>query len=140
DPTEKMSKSADASRKGQAIFLLDPPNKARKAIMSAVTDSNSEVRFEQLSPGLQNLLTIYQALTGASREAIEEQFAGKQYGKLKGGAADAVLPTLAPIQKRYAEITEDPAYLDGILQRGVERVLPIAQETVRRVKEATGLG
>lgn len=140
EPTEKMSKSADASRKGQAIALLDPPAKARKAIMSAVTDSNTEVRFDRLSPGLENLLTIYRALTGASREATEDAFAGKQYGYLKGAVADAVLATLAPIQERYAEITRDPAYMDGVLRRGVERVLPIARETLRRVTEATGLG
>jgi tryptophanyl-tRNA synthetase len=85
-------------------------------------------------------LTIYRALTGATREATEERFAGKQYGKLKGEVADAVLATLAPIQSRYAEITGDAAYMDGILRRGVERVLPLAQETLRRVKEASGLG
>jgi tryptophanyl-tRNA synthetase len=140
DPTEKMSKSADASRKGQAIGLLDPPQKARKAIMSAVTDSNTEVGFDRLSPGLENLLTIYRALSGASREEVEQKFAGRRYGELKGEVADAVLATLEPIQRRYAEITGDPAYLEEILRRGAERVLPVARETLRRVKEATGLG
>jgi tryptophanyl-tRNA synthetase len=46
---------------------------------------------------------------------------------------------LEPIQRRYAELAEDPAYLDALLLRGAERVRPIAAETLRTVKDKVGL-
>jgi len=64
DPTQKMSKSSTAS--GHAVALLDPPDKIRKTIMRATTDSNPAVDFENAGEGVRNLLTIYQAFAGTS--------------------------------------------------------------------------
>ncbi len=50
-----------------------------------------------------------------------------------------VVEKLAPIQKRYAEITDDPSYLDGILLSNAEELMPIAQSTVELVKERMGI-
>jgi tryptophanyl-tRNA synthetase len=53
--------------------------------------------------------------------------------------ADAVVAGLEPLQARYAEITADPAYLKGVLRESAERVMPIAEATVRLVKERMGI-
>jgi tryptophanyl-tRNA synthetase len=137
DPTQKMSKSSAGA--GHAVALLDPPEKIRKTIMRATTDSNPHVDFETAGPGVVNLLSIYQAFDGATDEVMKSRFAGMRYGDLKKQVAEAVIAHLEPFQKRYHEITGDPEYLAGILREGAARVAPIANQTVRTVKERMGL-
>jgi tryptophanyl-tRNA synthetase len=140
DPEAKMSKSVGEAKRGHSIGLLDPEKQLRKAIMSAVTDTENEARFERCSPGVLNLLTIYQALTKEAPAAIEGRFHGQGYGNLKKAVADVVIGTLKPVQEKYAEIREDPAYLESLLERGADRVRPIAQATMKRVRECVGIG
>ena len=87
--------------------------------MRAVTDSGSEIAFDEARPGVNNLLGIYQALSGQSKEQIEDHFAGKGYGDLKKGVLEVVMAEIEPIQARYAEISADPAYVDGVLLRAL---------------------
>src|SRR5690606_386392 len=140
DPSAKMSKSIGERVKAHAVGLLDTPQAIRKALGRAVTDSGNEVRFEHASPGVLNLLTIYQVLTGKSREDIEQGFEGRGYGHLKMEVADAIIATLEPIQQRWQEIMDDRAYLDGVLDRGAEQARAIASTVLRDVKAAVGLG
>ena len=140
DPLAKMSKSIAAERAGHAIGLLDSPAVLKKAIMSAVTDSGRETRFEHASPGVRNLLTIYQVLADAKVEQVEERFAGEGYGTLKKAVLEVVVETLTPIQARYAELMRDPAELDAILARGAEQARAMAAPTLARVKAAVGVG
>jgi tryptophanyl-tRNA synthetase len=137
DPTAKMSKSASGS--GHAVALLDPPDRIRKAIMKATTDSNPAVDFDAMGPGVANLLSIYQAFGDWSEDQLKAHFTGMRYGDLKKQVADMVVAKLEPIQQKYREITADPAYLDGILKRSAETVMPIAEETVRLTKERMGV-
>jgi tryptophanyl-tRNA synthetase len=137
DPTKKMSKSAPGS--GHAIGLLDDPKEIRKKIMRATTDSNPGVDFENLGDGVANLLSIFRAFTDWSEDAVRQHFAGMRYGDLKKTVAEAVVAGIEPIQKRYAEITADPGYVSGELQKGAERVRPIADETAKLVRERMGL-
>jgi tryptophanyl-tRNA synthetase len=137
DPTTKMSKSAKGS--GHAVALLDPPDRIRKTIMRATTDSNPAVDFETMGPGVRNLLSIYQAFCDRSNEQMQAEFSGLRYGDLKKRVAELVVSKLEPFQARYREITADPAYLDGILQEGAERVRPVANSTVDLVKQRMGL-
>jgi tryptophanyl-tRNA synthetase len=137
DPTAKMSKSDNAA--GHAIPLLGDLKTIRKAIMRAVTDSGSEVVFDEERRGLFNLLTIYQKLAGGTREEIEAHFAGQGYGTLKREVADVVVATLEPIQARYRELTADAGELDAILARGAERAREVAVATLQRAYERVGL-
>lgn len=139
DPTQKMSKSTAAVKQGHAVGLLDEPGQARKAVMRAQTDSGSEISFEGSGPGVRNLLTMYQALTGRSPEQIEAELSGKGYGDLKRAVADAVVETITPIQKRYQELLDDRTYLDSVLTDGARRAAEVAEATLRRAREAVGL-
>src|SRR5579862_2490704 len=127
DPTAKMSKSAQGS--GHAVALLDPPERIRKAIMRATTDSNPAVDFETMGPGVANLLSIYQAFAEWTDDQMRAHFTGMRYGDLKKQVAEMVVSKLEPIQARYREIVADPAYLDGVLREGAEAVIPIANST-----------
>ena len=137
DPTKKMSKSAAGS--GHAIALLDAPDVARKKVMRATTDSQPAVDFENLSPGVLNLVDIGKAFMGWGAQQAYAEFNGLRYGDLKKKVADIVVANLEPLQKRYAEIMDEPGYLTGVLKEGAERVSPIAKSTVQLVKERMGL-
>ncbi len=137
DPTQKMSKSTSGS--SHAVALLDPPDKIRKTIMRATTDSQPSVDVETAGPGVLNLLAIFQAFSGWNGEQIKQHFNGMRYGDLKKQVAEMVVSHLDPFQERYRQITSDRTYLDNILREGAERVAPIANDTVRVVKERMGL-
>jgi tryptophanyl-tRNA synthetase len=137
DPTQKMSKSATGAH--HAVALLDPPEQIRKTIMRATTDSKPAVEVETAGPGVLNLLSIYQAFGGATDDQIKQQFNGMRYGDLKKQVAEMVMSQLEPFQKRYREIVGEPGYLEGVLKEGADRVAPIANDTVRLVKERMGL-
>jgi tryptophanyl-tRNA synthetase len=136
DPSKKMSKSDNLP--GQAIGIFDKPEDIRKAIMRATTDSERSIVFDTNRPGLYNLLTIYQVLSGETREQIETRFEGKGYGDLKRALADAVLDTLSPIQARCNSLLNS-SDLDDLLRDGADRARVIADRTFNRVCTAMGL-
>jgi tryptophanyl-tRNA synthetase len=136
DPSKKMSKSDNLP--GQAIGIFDKPEDIRKAIMRATTDSERTIVFDTNRPGLYNLLTIYQVLSGETREQIETRFEGKGYGDLKRTLADAVLDTLSPIQARCNSLLNS-SDLDDLLRDGAVRARVIADRTFNRVCTAMGL-
>ncbi|MEO7651405.1 MAG: tryptophan--tRNA ligase [Bryobacteraceae bacterium] len=137
DPTAKMSKSAAGT--GHSVALLDPPERIRKTIMRATTDSNPAVDFESMGPGVANLLNIYQAFSGCTTGQMSAHFAGMRYGDLKKQVAEMVISHLEPFQQRYREIAGEPGYIAGILREGADRVTPIANATVDLVKSRMGL-
>ena len=135
DPLVKMSKS---DPKGD-IFLKDEPAVIRKKIMSAVTDSGSEVKFDvENKPGISNLLTIYSAMKDISIEEAEEIFKNSRYGEFKKAVADAVIEELEPFQNRYREIIANKSYIEA-LEKGAEKARKIADQTLKRVQKAVGL-
>ncbi|HCC57348.1 MAG TPA: hypothetical protein DEQ47_08795 [Solibacterales bacterium] len=92
-----------------------------------------------MGPGVANLLSIFQAFSGWDQAAMERHFDGMRYGDLKKQVAEQVIASLEPFQRRYAEITKDPAYVESVLQQGAERVRPLAESTVRLTKNRMGL-
>ena len=137
DPSVKMSKSAKGAN--HSVGLLDPPSQIRKTIMRATTDSNPAVDFDNLGPGVANLLAIFQAFSEWSDEQVRSHFAGMRYGDLKKQVAEMVISHIEPLQARYREITSDPGYLDRVLRESVERIRPIATSTVELAKQRMGL-
>jgi tryptophanyl-tRNA synthetase len=139
DPLAKMSKS-EASE-FHAVYITDSASVTEKKFMRAVTDSQRDIKFsnEPERAGVNNLLTIYQALTGKTRGDVEADFAGARgYGDLKKGVAAAVNETLAPVRQKFNELIEDEAYLDGILRRGAEAASEVANKTAAEAKAKVG--
>ena len=137
-PMKKMSKSD--KQENHAIGLLDSPEGIRLKVQRATTDSLHEIRFDENRPGINNLLTIYVLLSGLSRSDIERRFAGKGYTDLKQELAEAIIESLVPLQSRYQELMKEPAYIDRLLVVGASKVRPIAEKTLRTVKDKVGLG
>ena len=136
DPSRKMSKS-DAE--GSYIALLDPADVIRRKIARATTDSERTIVFNENRPAIFNLLTIYQLLADETREQIEAEFDGKGYKEFKAALSDLIIATLEPIQSRFAEISTDPGHLDALLRQGADQVRPLAESTLRQVKDRVGI-
>jgi len=138
DPLQKMSKSEEQA--SHAVCLLDSPDDIRGKIMRATTDSLREIRFDENRPGVNNLLVIYELFTGLGRAEIEARFEGKGYADLKRELADVVIENLSQLQSRYNKLTADSAYIDSVLAAGADKIRPIAEATLARVKDSIGLG
>lgn len=139
EPDNKMSKSVAETSKYHAIRLLDDPKAISKAIMSAKTDTDNIVSFTDGSPGIRNLLTIYETLTGEARDQIEARFSGQGYGTLKKAVAEVVVETLRPLQDNYRRITSEPGYVESVLRDGAARAGAIADATLADVRRLVGV-
>ncbi len=138
DPTKKMSKSDP--NPNSRINLLDDPKTIKQKIARATTDSLRLVKFDPERPGITNLLTIYQLLTGKSQQEIEAEFEGKGYGDFKSALTERLIATLAPIQARHRELMNDLPTLENMLKQGADQVRPIAAATLQEIKDVVGLG
>ncbi len=137
DPTVKMSKSAD-SRAAGVIRMLDAPAAVTRKISRAVTDSESAVRYDpERKPGVSNLLDIIAVITGERPEVVAAGLSS--YGELKRVCAAAVVETLTPIQRRYADLVAAPQELTALLSAGAERARAQAEPVLVRAKQAMGL-
>jgi len=138
DPTSKMSKSA--TNVHSRISLLDDNNKIKKSIMKATTDSDGVVRFDvENKPGISNLLSIYSVLSGKPIPELEAQYEGHGYGDFKKDLVEVTVEALTPIRDRFNEIRQSPELVE-VLKDGAERADAIAQVTMKRVRNAFGLG
>ena len=138
NPTAKMSKSADSA--SGLIEILDTPEVNAKKIKSAVTDAGREINFdEKEKPGVSNLLTIHSALSGQSIPELENHFAGKGYGDLKGEVADVVVEYLKPIREKTLELLADESHLLKMLSTGAAKAREVASTTLSKTYSKLGL-
>lgn len=137
DPSAKMSKSA-ATAKG-LVNLLDDPKVSAKKFRSAVTDTDTVIRYdEKEKPGVSNLLTIHSALTGTGIPELERQYEGKGYGALKTDLAEIFVEWVTPFHERTKEYLGDPETLDSVLAKGAEKARAVAAETLAAAYDRIG--
>ncbi|CAN5834123.1 tryptophan--tRNA ligase [soil metagenome] len=135
DPSKKMSKSDDDPN--GCVMLLDDADDVSRKFKRAVTDSGSEIEFDDSRPAITNLLTIYQLLTGQPSGEIETHFAGKGYAQLKQDLADVTVDFLRPFQERVKGIGAEQ--LNRILLQGREKARQIAGTTLADAYAAMGI-
>ncbi|MET9541157.1 tryptophan--tRNA ligase [Streptomyces sp. NPDC006553] len=137
DPAIKMSKSA-STPKG-LINLLDDPKVSAKKVKSAVTDTETVIRFDpENKAGVSNLLTIMSTLTSTSVEDLEKSYEGKMYGALKTDLAEVMVDFVTPFRTRTQEYLDDPETLDSVLAKGAEKARAVAAETLAQTYERIG--
>ncbi len=137
DPTKKMSKSD--TNQNAFVSILDEPSVIINKFKRAVTDSETEVVFREGKDGINNLMSIYSAVTDKSYEEIEKEFEGKGYGDFKLAVGTAVAETLTPIREEFNRIIKDKAYLEACYRDGAEKASRIANRTLDKVKKKVGL-
>jgi tryptophanyl-tRNA synthetase len=137
DPSVKMSKSA-STPKG-LINLLDEPKATAKKVRSAVTDTDTVIRYDaENKPGVSNLLTIHSTLTGTPIPELEQRYEGKGYGALKTDLAEVMVEFVTPFRERTQQYLDDPATLDTILATGAEKARAVAAETLAQAYDRVG--
>jgi len=136
DPTMKMSKSR-SSPQGK-VLVLEPPEAITRKIKRAVTDNETEVRYDPAAkPGVANLLELLSVATGRSPADLAGDYA--QYGPLKADTAAAVVEFLRPLQTRFTELVADPSYVEDVLAAGAQKAGEVAAKTLARAQTAVGL-
>ena len=137
DPSKKMSKSDDTGK--GVIFMGDPPDVAKKKIVSATTDSYGEIKFDMKErPGISNLLTILAALSGRELADVIKEYEGQtQYGPLKTAVADVVQSFLAEFQQKLAAV--DMKAIETKLAESEAAMNTVANQTLAKVQKAVGL-
>lgn len=136
DPTKKMSKSDENPK--SCVLILDDPNVIVKKFKSAVTDSESEICYREGKDGINNLMTIYSAVTGDGFDVIERDFDGKGYGVFKQAVGEAVAEHLRPVRENYERLIGDKAYLEDCYRTGADHAERIAERTLEKMYKKVG--
>ena len=136
EPERKMSKSDPEET---FVSLLDDADTIRRKIKRAVTDSETDIRFDpENKPGVSNLLTIISALSGESMDSVCAELNGKGYGALKTRASDCIIASLEPLQAEYKRIIADKDYLLNVLNTNAQKAAYLASKTLRKVQKKIG--
>lgn len=136
DPTKKMSKSDENVK--ATVFLLDSKDSIIKKFKSAVTDSEMEVVYREGKDGINNLMSIYSAITKKSYEEIQREFEGRGYGDFKTAVGETVAEELRPIREEYDRLMADKAYLESCYRDGAQKARTISQRTLDKVYKKIG--
>ncbi|ABW26756.1 MULTISPECIES: tryptophan--tRNA ligase [Acaryochloris] len=137
DGTNKMSKS-DPSEQSR-ITLLDTPDQIRNKIKRCKTDPVRGLSFDDPDrPECQNLLTLYQLMSGQAKTAVAEECAEMGWGQFKPLLTEVMIEGLRPIQDRYTALMTNKQDLEGVLQQGKDQASEIANKTLTKVKDALG--
>ena len=131
-----MSKSDDNQK--AFISILDAPETIVKKFKSAVTDSDACVKYGEGKDGINNLITIYSAVTGLTTEQIENEFDGKGYGDFKTAVGEAVAEHLRPVRENYARLMGDKAFLEQCYTEGAAKANAFSQRTLDKVYHKVG--
>ena len=137
NPEAKMSKSEndDPGR----VCLMDKPEDIMRLFKRAITDCESEVRYDpEHKKGVSNLMTIYSAATGRTFAEIEAEFAGRGYGDFKKTVGEAVVELLRPIREESQRLLADKAYLQSVCESGAQKAAYVAEKTLRKVYKKVG--
>ena len=136
DPAKKMSKSLPSG----CIFIDDSPEEIKKKIMSAVTDSGSEIKYDyQNKPGISNLIKIMAGLSNKSVTAIEKEFVGKNYGEFKRYMANYITDYFSQFRNKKKVLLKKPSAIQKILASGSKKAQKIAEKKMKEVKKKIGL-
>lgn len=137
DPAKKMSKSDE--NPNAIVTVLDDRDTIMRKFKRAVTDSGCEVKRGEGKEGVENLMSIYGAVTEKTFEEIEKEFEGKGYGDFKAAVGEAVADSLLPMQEEYKRITAEKGYLEKCMREGAEKAFAASRKTLQKVSKKVGL-
>ena len=136
EPQKKMSKSDP--NENAVIRILDDRDTIVRKFKRAVTDSGCEVRRGEGKEGIENLMSIYGAVTGKNFDDIEKEFEGKGYGDFKLAVGEAVADSLENVRREFARLSADKKYLEEVMKNGSAEAARVAMRTMSKVKRKVG--
>jgi tryptophanyl-tRNA synthetase len=136
EPTRKMSKSVSSPL--GTVLVLDSPEEIDRKVRKAVTDTETEVRYDPVhKPGVSNLLELLAASTGGDPAELASGYAN--YGSLKVDVAEALTELLRPVRERFIELHAQRGYVESVLADGAAKARAVAGPTLDRAMRAVGL-
>jgi tryptophanyl-tRNA synthetase len=139
DPSIKMSKSAPKDDKG-TIFMLDDIEITRKKIMSACTDSEGKVYYdEENKPGISNLMSLICVVNNITIEDTNDKYKNYNYKEFRIEVADSICKFIKNVQDKFYKYRKDEKKLKEILTNGANRSRMYASKKMEVVKEKVGL-
>lgn len=136
DPAKKMSKSDE--NPNASISILDDRDTIIRKFKRAVTDSDAEICYKEGKDGINNLMSIYSAVTGKDFDEIEREFSGKGYGDFKIAVGEAAADMLKPLQENFARIIGDKTYINDCMREGAEKAYKASRKTLQKVYKKVG--
>ena len=136
NPDKKMSKSDE--NPNASVSVLDDRDTVIRKFKRAVTDSDTLIAYREGKDGINNLMSIYSAVTGKSFEEIEREFSGKGYGDFKLAVGESVADMLAPMQAEFAKIIADKTYISDCMKKGAEKAFKTTRKTLQKVYKKVG--
>jgi tryptophanyl-tRNA synthetase len=136
EPTRKMSKSVSSPL--GTVLVLDSPEEIDRKVRKAVTDTETEVRYDPVTkPGVSNLLELLAASAGGDPAELASRYAN--YGTLKADVAEALSELLRPVRERLTELQSQRGYVESVLAEGAAKAKTVAGPTLDRAMRAAGL-
>jgi tryptophanyl-tRNA synthetase len=136
EPTRKMSKSVSSPL--GTVLVVDPPEEIDRKVRKAVTDNETEVRYDPVAkPGVSNLLELLAAAQGGDPAELATRYTS--YGPLKADVAEAITELLRPVRERLTELESQGDYVQSVLAEGAAKARSIAGPTLDRAMRAAGL-
>jgi len=137
NPKQKMSKSLGPQ---SYISLFEEPEEIKRKVMSAVTDTGKQIKYNlKRKPGISNLLTIYSLFSEKSIKELEKDFKGKGYLQFKKSLAQLLIDSLEPLRRKRKELLSREVYIQETLKLGVKRAKAIAESTMHDIRQKMGL-
>jgi tryptophanyl-tRNA synthetase len=136
NPQKKMSKSQPES----CLFIDDSPLEIKNKIRRAVTDSGSEIKYDEKNkPAISNLLEIYSSFSGETIPKLEKKFNDKNYSTFKNDLADVVTKHFANFRKKKSELMKNQSRLSSFLAAGSQKAAKVANKKIAEVRKKVGL-
>lgn len=137
DPRKKMSKSLGPE---SYISLFEETQEIKRKVMTAVTDSGKQIKYDQKKkPGISNLLTIYSLFSKRNIKDTEREFKGKGYSQFKNAVAELLINSLEPFRRKKREFLSREVYVQEVLKQGARKAQNIAQTTIQEARKKMGL-
>ena len=140
DGCKKMSKS-DISEYSR-ILMTDSNDEITIKIKKAKTDSmNMPSSSEEAGsrPEIENLLNIYCACSGESKDIIISDFSGKEISNFKNELTKVIISVVEPIAIKTRELLNNQDYLDNILKKGSDNARKIAKSKIEDLYKIIGM-
>ncbi len=132
-----MSKSdeSDYSRGN----LTDDAETIALKFRKAKSDSLPTIGYDpEGRPEASNLINIYAAFAGTTREAVVQEFEGRNFSDFKKALSELAIEKLSPITAYMRDLLRNADYIYSVLKDGADKASAIAQKYMREIKEITG--
>jgi tryptophanyl-tRNA synthetase len=139
DPTKKMSKSLGEKH---YINLFGEEERVRKQVRSAVTDTG-DTKAGEMSAGVKNLFELLLACENqAAHDSLMADYGSGalRYADLKEAVANTLVALINPLRENFESLQTDKRNVKAQIQASSAEIRKRAQETLREVREITGLG